>query len=77
VTPREESAGRTAEVRGVVREQLPNALFRVEVEGKRDVLAHLSAAADRNFIRVLAGDHVVVELTAGNPARGRIARVER
>jgi translation initiation factor IF-1 len=64
-------------VRGVVREQLPSALFRVEVEGRRQVLAHLSGATDRNFIRVLVGDRVVVELTAGNPARGRITQVER
>ena len=65
------------EVAGIVREQLPNAMYRVEVDGRRIVLAHLSAEMGRNFIRVLAGDRVVVELSAGDPARGRIARVER
>ena len=66
-----------AEVTGVVRAQLPNAMFRVEIDGRRSVLAHLSAGADRNFIRVLTGDRVVVELMAGDLTRGRIARVER
>lgn len=65
------------EVTGVVREQLPNALFRVEIDGRRSVLAHMSAEVTRNFIRVLTGDRVVVELMAGDPTRGRIARVER
>jgi translation initiation factor IF-1 len=72
-------AGRTerVEVTGVVREQLPNAMFRVEIDGRRGVLAHMSAGVGRNFIRVLTGDRVVVELMAGDPTRGRIARVER
>ncbi len=65
------------EVTGIVREQLPNAMYRVEIDGRRSVLAHLSADASRNFIRVLTGDRVVVELAAGDPTRGRIARVER
>jgi translation initiation factor IF-1 len=65
------------EAAGIVREQLPNAMFRVEIDGRRSVLAHMSAGAGRNFIRVLVGDRVVVELMAGDPTRGRIARVER
>ena len=65
------------EVTGVVREQLPNALFKVEIDGRQSVLAHLSGDMTRNFIRILAGDRVVVELSASDPTRGRIARVER
>ena len=60
------------EVVGVVLELLPNALFRVELETKHQVVAHVSGTARRNFIRLLTGDRVLVELTPGDLTRGRI-----
>ena len=62
------------EVSGIVREQLPNALFRVELDSQHQVLAHASREVDRNFIRLLAGDRVLVELSPFDPGRGRIVR---
>ena len=61
------------EVEGVVVAQLPSALYRVDVSG-REVTAHLSGDPRRNFIRVLVGDRVVVELTPRDLSRGRIVR---
>jgi translation initiation factor IF-1 len=62
------------EVSGIVREQLPHALFRVELDSQRQVLAHASGEAGRNFVRLLAGDRVLVELSPLNPGRGRIVK---
>jgi translation initiation factor IF-1 len=61
-------------VEGVVVAQLPSALYRVNVSG-REVTAHLTGDARRNFIRVLVGDRVKVVLASGDLTRGRI--VER
>jgi translation initiation factor IF-1 len=60
---------------GVVREQLPSALFRVMLEGGQQVVAHPSGDARRNFIRILVGDRVRVALSPRDATRGRI--VER
>ncbi|HEY7448149.1 MAG TPA: translation initiation factor IF-1 [Vicinamibacterales bacterium] len=60
------------EVTGTVRELLPNAMVRVETEDGHFVLAHASGEIGRNFIRLLAGDHVRVELSPFDPGRGRI-----
>ena len=65
---------RPVEVSGIVREQLPNALFSVELDGHPPVLAHASGEARRNFIRLLAGDRVLVVLSPVDPGRGRIVR---
>ncbi|HVC20734.1 MAG TPA: translation initiation factor IF-1 [Vicinamibacterales bacterium] len=65
-------AKRAVAVIGVVREQLPSALFRVELDGRHQVIAHVSDRMRRNFIRLLVGDRVRVELTSADAARGRI-----
>jgi translation initiation factor IF-1 len=60
-----------AEVVGVVTEQLPSRLYRVKADGAT-VTAHIGGRIDRNFIRVLVGDRVRVELSPVDPSRGRI-----
>ena len=60
------------EVEGVVVEPLPNAMFRVELENGHKVLAHVSGKIRMNFIRILPGDKVKVELSPYDLARGRI-----
>jgi translation initiation factor IF-1 len=61
-------------VEGVVRAQLPSGLYDVEIEGPRRVTAHAGGGIGRNFIRLLVGDRVVVELTEKDLTRGRIVR---
>ena len=56
----------TIEVTGVVLESLPNAMFRVELENKHQVLAHVSGKMRKNFIRILTGDRVLIELPMRN-----------
>ena len=60
------------EVMATVIEPLPNAMFRVELENKHRVLAHISGKMRKNFIRILAGDKVAVELSPYDLTRGRI-----
>jgi translation initiation factor IF-1 len=60
------------EVMATVIEPLPNAMFRVELENKHKVLAHVSGKMRKNFIRILAGDKVAVELSPYDLTRGRI-----
>jgi translation initiation factor IF-1 len=60
------------EVMATVIEPLPNAMFRVELENKHQVLAHISGKMRKNFIRILAGDRVSVELSPYDLTRGRI-----
>jgi translation initiation factor IF-1 len=62
----------TVEVTGVVLESLPNAMFRVELENRHQVLAHVSGKTRKNFIRILTGDRVLIELSPYDPTRGRI-----
>ena len=62
----------TIEVTGVVLESLPNAMFRVELENKHQVLAHVSGKMRKNFIRILTGDRVLIELSPYDLSRGRI-----
>lgn len=57
---------------GTVLEPLPNGMFKVELENKHQVLAHISGKIRKNFIRILAGDRVQVELSPYDLARGRI-----
>jgi translation initiation factor IF-1 len=61
-------------VTGVVMAQLPGGLYQVELEDARRVTAHASASVGRNFVRVLVGDRVAVELTPRDLTRGRIVR---
>ncbi|MBI5186059.1 MAG: translation initiation factor IF-1 [Nitrospinae bacterium] len=60
------------EVEGIVVEPLPNAMFRVELENGHRILAHISGKMRMNFIRILAGDKVKVELSPYDLSRGRI-----
>ncbi len=60
------------EVEGTVKEVLPNAMFIVELENGHEVLGHISGKLRMNFIRILSGDRVVVELSPYDLTRGRI-----
>ena len=60
------------ELEATVVEALPNAVFRVELENKHQVLAHISGKMSKNFIRILPGDRVLVEVTPYDLTRGRI-----
>ena len=61
------------EVTATVLETLPNAMFKVELEdNKHQVLAHISGKMRKNFIRILPGDRVLVELSPYDLGRGRI-----
>jgi translation initiation factor IF-1 len=62
------------ELSGIVREQLPSGLYRVELEGRQVVTAHPARDIRRNFIRILEGDRVMVELSRLDRSRGRILR---
>ena len=69
-------ASRESPVReGRVEAQLPSGLYRVEIDGCRRITAHVGGGLERNFIRLLVGDRVVVELTPRDLTRGRIIRV--
>ncbi|HAU30122.1 MAG: Translation initiation factor IF-1 [candidate division TM6 bacterium GW2011_GWF2_43_17] len=57
---------------GIVKETLPNAMFRVEVEGGHIVLGHISGRMRMNYIRILPGDKVALELSPYDLTRGRI-----
>ena len=61
-------------VTGVVMEQLPSGLYTVEVDGTRRITAHVGGGIERNFVRLLIGDRVTVELAARDLTRGRIVR---
>lgn len=66
----------TIEIMGTVLEPLPNATFKVELEGegeeKRVITAHLSGKMRMNYIKILPGDKVTVELSIYDPSKGRI-----
>ncbi len=60
------------EMQAVVLETLPNATFKVELENKHQVLAHISGKMRKNFIRILPGDRVLIEISPYDVTRGRI-----
>ena len=60
------------EVEGIVRDALPNAVFMVEIPGGHKVLAHLSGKLRMNFIRVLPGDKVTMQMSPYDLTKGRI-----
>ena len=62
----------TIEVEGIVVEPLPNATFRVELENGHKILAHISGKMRMNFIRILPGDKVTIEMSPYNLTKGRI-----
>jgi translation initiation factor IF-1 len=59
---------------GTVRAQLPSGLYEVEIDGAHRVTAHAGSGAEKNFIRLLVGDRVVVELAKRDATRGRVVR---
>jgi len=66
------SAGGRTEVVGSVQAQLPSGLYRVKLDGGAVVTAHIADRIDRNFVRVLVGDRVRLELSPVDRGRGRI-----
>ena len=60
------------EVEGIVKEALPNATFRVEIQGGHQLLAHISGKLRMNFIRILPGDKVTLEMSPYDLTKGRI-----
>ncbi|MSY81711.1 MAG: translation initiation factor IF-1, partial [Actinobacteria bacterium] len=60
------------EIEGSVAEALPNAMFRVELTNGHKILAHISGKMRKNYIRILPGDRVIVELSPYDLTRGRI-----
>ena len=60
------------EVEGVVLEKLPNAMFKVEIEGGHVILAHISGKLRMNYIKILPGDKVTIELSPYDLSKGRI-----
>ena len=66
--PKEEAL----QMEGVVAETLPNTMFRVELENGHTVMAHISGKMRKNYIRILKGDKVTIELTPYDLSKGRI-----
>ena len=60
------------ELEGVVVEAMPNAMFQVEIPGGHKILAHISGKLRMNYIRILPGDKVTVEMSPYDLTRGRI-----
>ena len=60
------------EMQGVVLETLPNTMFRVKLENGHIIIAHISGRMRKNYIRILTGDQVTVEMTPYDLSKGRI-----
>ena len=60
------------EIEGTILESMPNAMFRVKLENDHEILAHISGKFRQNFIRILPGDRVKVEMTPYDLSKGRI-----
>ena len=60
------------EIEGTVKEKLPNAMFKVELENGHEVLAHISGKLRMNYIKILPGDKVTLELSPYDLSKGRI-----
>lgn len=60
------------EIEGIVVEKLPNAMFKVELENGHQVLAHIRGKLRKNFIRILPGDKVTMEMSPYDLTKGRI-----
>ena len=65
------------EVEGIVKEALPNTMFRVELQNNHVILAHLSGKMRKHYIRIVPGDNVKVALSPYDLNRGRIIFSER
>lgn len=62
----------SVEIEGIIKEVLPNTLFRVEIEGGNLILCHLSGKMRIHFIKILPGDRVNIEMTPYDTEKGRI-----
>ena len=60
------------EVEGIIEEKLPNAMFRVRLENDHVILAHISGKLRMNFIKILPGDKVLLEMSPYDLTKGRI-----
>ena len=60
------------QMNGVVKETLPNTIFRVELENGHTIIAHISGKMRKHYIRILTGDSVTVEMTPYDLSKGRI-----
>ena len=60
------------DLEGTIIESMPNAMFRVKLENDHEILAHISGKIRKNFIRILPGDKVKVEMTPYDLTKGRI-----
>ena len=60
------------EIEGTILESMPNAMFRFKLENDHEILAHISGKIRKNFIRILPGDRVKVEMTPYDLSKGRI-----
>ena len=60
------------EIEGTVIEKLPNAMFKVELENGHQILAHISGKLRQNYIRILPGDKVTIEMSPYDLSKGRI-----
>ena len=61
-------------IEATVLEERPSAIYKVVLQNQKQVLAHLVGSAERNFVRLVPGDRVEIELAPGDPSRGRIMR---
>ena len=60
------------EIEGTILESMPNAMFKVKLENGYEILAHISGKIRKNFLRILPGDRVKVEMTPYDLTKGRI-----
>ena len=60
------------ELEGTIIESMPNAMFKVKLENEHEILAHISGKIRKNFIRILPGDRVKVQMTPYDLSKGRI-----
>ncbi len=65
------------EVEGIIKEALPNVMFRVELKGNHVILAHMSGRMRQNHIKIVPGDHVKVEMSPYDLTKGRIVYREK
>ncbi|VFP78196.1 translation initiation factor IF-1 [Buchnera aphidicola] len=63
---------KSIEMQGIVIDTLPNTMFKVELENKHIIIAHISGKMRKNYIRILTGDKVTLELTPYDLSKGRI-----
>jgi translation initiation factor IF-1 len=75
--PADERGPPAETVEGVVTESLPNDLYRVEIQGGDRVLAHVTGKMSMNFVRILPGDRVTIEVSPFDRGRGRIVFKDR